>query len=133
MIVDKNNYFIQDWMNQMRQTVKLTYPTLTDKQIDDYLEKIIDDNIKVPIATLDNNYLRKTKRVDVLTLIQWIKDNDFIIAGNGTIFKNQNQEYNPTIHMLIGLKEQRTTLKNERNALDPNSYEYKIIIFYPLY
>lgn len=126
MIVDKNNYFIQDWMNQMRQTVKLTYPTLTDKQIDDYLEKIIDDNIKVPIATLDNNYLRKTKRVDVLTLIQWIKDNDFIIAGNGTIFKNQNQEYNPTIHMLIGLKEQRTTLKNERNALDPNSYEYKI-------
>ena len=43
MVVDKNNYFIQDWMSQMRQTVKLTYPTLTDKEIDDYLEKIIDD------------------------------------------------------------------------------------------
>lgn len=126
MKVDMNNYFIEDWMAQMKQTVKLTYPTLTDKQINDYLVKILEDNIKVPIATLDNNYLRKTKRVDALSLIQWIKDNEFIIAGNGTIFKNQNQEYNPTIHMLIGLKEQRTKLKNERNSLDPNSYEYKI-------
>ena len=126
MQVDMNNYFIEDWMTQMKQTVKLTYPTLTDKQINEYLIKILEDNIKVPIATLDNNYLRKTKRVDALSLMQWIKDNEFIIAGNGTIFKNQNQEYNPTIHMLIGLREQRTKLKNERNSLDPNSYEYKI-------
>ena len=72
-----------------------------------FLYKIIDDNIKVPIATLDNNYIHTTKRIDVLTLMQWVRDNDFIIAGNGTIFKKSIiKEYNPSIHFLIDLKNQ---------------------------
>lgn len=126
MEIDKNNYFISDWVENMKQTVKLTYPSLSDKEITEYLYEIIDKEIKVPIANLDNNYTRKSKNVDVLTLLQWIKDNGFIIAGNGTVFKNQNQEYNPTIHMLKGLKEKRTKIKKERDSLDPDDYKYLI-------
>ena len=83
----KDNCFIRDWMETVRTTVKLNYPDLTEGEIDEFLYKIIDDNIKVPIATLDNNYIHTTKRIDVLTLMQWVRDNEFIIAGNGTIFK----------------------------------------------
>ena len=126
MNIDKTNYFIIDWIENMKETVKLTYPTLSDKEITDYLYEIIDKEIKVPIANLDNNYTGKNKNVDVLTLLQWIKDNEFIIAGNGTIFKNQNQEYNPTIHMLMDLKNKRSRIKKERDNLNPDSYEYLV-------
>lgn len=120
----KDNCFIRDWMETVRTTVKLNYPDLTEGEIDEFLYKIIDDNIKVPIATLDNNYIHTTKRIDVLTLMQWVRDNDFIIAGNGTIFKNHNQEYNPSIHFLIDLKKSRDSMKSAMKKLDPSTYEY---------
>lgn len=126
MNIDKTNYFIIDWIENMKETVKLTYPSLSDKEITDYLYEIIEKEIKVPIANLDNNYTGKNKNVDVLTLLQWIKNNEFIIAGNGTIFKNQNQEYNPTIHMLMDLKNKRSRIKKERDNLNPDSYEYLV-------
>jgi hypothetical protein len=120
----KDNCFIRDWMETVRTTVKLNYPDLTEGEIDEFLYKIIDDNIKVPIATLDNNYIHTTKRIDVLTLMQWVRDNEFIIAGNGTIFKNHNQEYNPSIHFLIDLKKSRDSMKSAMKKLDPSTYEY---------
>ena len=120
----RDNYFIKDWMNTVKTTIKLNYPDIKDGELDNFLCDIIDKNIKVPIATLDNNYVHTTKRVDVLTLIQWIKNNNFIIAGNGTIYKNHDQEYNPSIHFLIDLKKSRDSMKSAMKKLDPKTYEY---------
>lgn len=120
----KNNYFIQDWLDTVSKSVKLMYPDIPDSELYDLLYKIIDNNIKVPIATLDNNYIKTRKDIDVLTLIQWIKDNNFIIAGNGTIFKNHEQEYNPSIHFLMDVKKSRDTIKSEMKKEDPKSYSY---------
>lgn len=120
----KTNYFIQDWINNVRTTLTLLYPDVKENEIESFLEDVIDKNIKVPVATLDNNYTHTSKDIDVLTLMQWVKDREFIIAGNGTIFKNQNQEYNPTIHMLSGLKASRDTIKKSMKQKTPGSYEY---------
>ena len=120
----KSNQFIRDWMDTVRTTVKLNYPDLKDGEVDNFLYDIIEKNIKVPIATLDNNYIHTTKKIDVLTLMQWIRDNEFIIAGNGTIFKNHNQEYNPSIHFLIDLKKSRDSMKSAMKKLNPETYEY---------
>ena len=120
----KDNYFIKDWMDTMKNSVKLMYPDIPDNELTEFLYKIIDKNIKVPIATLDNNYVKTQKEVDVLTLMQWVKDNKFIIAGNGTIFKNHDQEYNPSIHFLIDLKKSRDGIKSAMKKLDPKTYEY---------
>lgn len=120
----KNNYFIQDWMYSVTNSIKLMYPDIPGDELQELLYKIIENNIKVPIATLDNNYVKTQKDVDVLSLMQWVKDNEFIIAGNGTIFKNHSQEYNPAIHFLIDLKKSRDGMKNEMKKLDPKSYEY---------
>ena len=97
----RENYFINDWINTVKTTIKLNYPDIKENELENFLCDLIDKNIKVPIATLDNNYVHTSKRVDVLTLIQWIKNNNFITAGNGTIYKNHEQEYNPSIHFLI--------------------------------
>src|SRR5699024_2441356 len=97
----KSNYFIEDWVNTMRDSIKLVYPDIPENELYEMLYNIIDNNIKVPIATLDNNYTKTQREVDVLTLMQWVKDNQFIIAGNGTIFKNHSQQYNPAIHFLM--------------------------------
>ena len=120
----KDNFFIKDWMNTVRTTIKLNYPDIKDGDLDNFLYSIIDNNIKVPIATLDNNYVHTTKQADILTLVQWVKDNNFITAGNGTIFKNHEQEYNPSIHFLIDLKKSRDSMKSAMKKLDPTTYEY---------
>jgi hypothetical protein len=120
----RENYFINDWMNTVKTTIKLNYPDIKDGELEEFLCSVIDNNIKVPIATLDNNYVHTSKRVDVLTLLQWIKNNNFIIAGNGTIYKNHSQEYNPSIHFLIDLKKSRDSMKSAMKKLDPETYEY---------
>ena len=122
----KDNYFIQDWVNTVMNTVKLVYPDLNDNELLEFVYRILDENIDVPIATLDNNYIHVRKEIDILTLMQWIKNNKFIIAGNGTIFKNHSQEYNPSIHFLIDVKKSRDKLKSEMKKLDPSTYEYAV-------
>ena len=120
----KSNYFIEDWVNTMRDSIKLVYPDIPENELYEMLYDIIDNNIKVPIATLDNNYTKTQREVDVLTLMQWVKDNQFIIAGNGTIFKNHSQQYNPAIHFLMGVKDSRDSIKSAMKKKDPKSYEY---------
>ena len=121
---NKDNYFIKDWMNTVKTSVKLMYPDIPDLELEDFLYEVLDNNIKVPIATLDNNYNHTTKNVDVLSLMQWVKDNNFIIAGNGTIFKNQDQEYNPAIHFLMDVKDSRDRIKGAMKKKTPGTYEY---------
>ena len=121
---DKNNYFIKDWINTVKTSVKLMYPDIPETELEDFLYEVLDNNIKVPIATLDNNYNHTTKNVDVLSLMQWVKDNKFIIAGNGTIFKNQDQEYNPAIHFLMDVKDSRDRIKGAMKKKTPGTYEY---------
>lgn len=120
----KQNYFIQDWMNTVSETVKLIYPDIPDLELEEFLYEVLDNNINIPIATLDNNYNKSAKEVDVLSLMQWVKDNKFIIAGNGTIFKNHNQEYNPAIHFLIDVKNSRDSIKKSMKKKTPGTYEY---------
>lgn len=120
----KTNYFIQDWLDTVSTSIKLIYPDIPNNELYELLYTILDKNIKVPIATLDNNYVKSQKKVDVLTLMQWIKDNKFIIAGNGTIFKNHEQEYNPSIHFLIDVKKSRDSIKRAMKKEDPKSYSY---------
>lgn len=122
----RDNYFIEDWINTMMNTVKLIYPDIPDNELEEYLCQIIDNNIKVPVVTLDNNYNKTTKRVNALTLMQWVKDNNFIIAGNGTIFKNHSQEYNPSIHFLIDVKNSRDRIKKSMKTKTPGTYEYML-------
>ena len=121
---DKNNYFIKDWINTVKTSVKLMYPDIPETELEDFLYEVLDNNIKVPIANLDNNYTHTTKNVDVLSLMQWVKDNNFIIAGNGTIFKNQDQEYNPAIHFLMDVKDSRDRIKGAMKKKTPGTYEY---------
>ena len=122
----RNNYFIEDWINTMKDTVKLLYPDISNSELEEFLCQVIDNNLKVPIAEFDNNYNRTTKRVDVLSLMQWVKDNKFIIAGNGTIFKNHEQEYNPSIHFLMDVKDSRDRIKKSMKSKTPGTYEYMI-------
>lgn len=120
----RNNYFIQDWMSHVSKGVKLMFPDINDSELIEYLEKIIDKNLNIPICVLDNNYTKTEKKVDVLSLFQWVRDKEYIIAGNGTIFKNQNQEYNPMIHMLMDLKKSRDRIKSSMKQKTPGTYEY---------
>ena len=42
---------------------------IPDLELEDFLYEVLDNNIKVPIASLDNNYNHTTKNVDVLSLV----------------------------------------------------------------
>ena len=86
--VDKKHRFIKKWKKTYKNILKLAYPEISKKEIDVFLDKIIDDNIEVPEGIVDNNYVHKSIKVDLLTLIDWIHNKQLICGGHGVFFKN---------------------------------------------
>ena len=73
MIVDKNNYVIQDWMHQMRQTARFSFPTFTDKLIDDYLATIA---LKNKSKILERSLSIVRNNIEILD--KWVKHSKYV-------------------------------------------------------
>ena len=124
--VDKKHRFIKKWKKTYKNILKLAYPEISKKEIDVFLDKIIDDNIEVPEGVVDNNYVHKSIKVDLLTLIDWIHNKQLICGGHGVFFKNRHVAANPTATMLEGFLDTRKKIKARLKTLDPESYEYAV-------
>lgn len=126
MEVNKNHKFIKEWKSVYKEMLKTAYPNITKKEIDVFLNKILDENIKVPTGIVDNNYVHKSIKVDLLTVIDWIYDKHLICAGHAVFFKNRHEAPNPAAMMLETFLANRKAIKKRLHDLDPDSYEYAV-------
>ena len=121
--------FVTEWKIAAREKIKMSRPDLTDKEIDKYLDGIVESRLKNPPCQLDNNYCNKTIDSNLLAIYDWITVNHPIIGGYGVFFRNQNQSVNNIARMIRKFLETRTAIKNrmKRNLelYGPDSYEYK--------
>lgn len=124
MAKNESGVFLKQWKSQQRQLLKANFPDRSDREIDEFLEEEIKANLKNPEGVLSNNYVKKSIKVDLLGLIDWIDRVKPIIAGNGTFFKNQNQGENPSAVMLDEFLDNRKKYKNLLKVYDPSSYDY---------
>lgn len=124
MAEKESGVFLKQWKDQQRQLLKANFPDRSEEEIEAFLEEEINANLKNPEGILSNNYVKKSIKVDLLGLIDWIEKVKPIIAGNGTFFKNQNQGANPSANMLDEFLDNRKRYKGLLKVYDPSSYEY---------
>lgn len=124
MAQNEGGVFLKQWKAQQLQLLKANFPDRSDKEIEKFLDEEIEKNLKNPEGVLSNNYIKKSIKVDLLGLIDWMDRVKPIIAGNGTFFKNQNQGENPSATMLDEFLDNRKKYKDLLKVYDPSSYEY---------
>lgn len=124
MVATQKGIFLKQWKAQQRELLKANFPDRSDEEIDEFLEEEIKNNLKNPEGILSNNYVKKSIKVNLLDLIDWMENVKPIIAGNGTFFKNQNQGVNPAANMLDEFLINRKRYKDMLKVYDPSSYEY---------
>lgn len=124
MEINKNHVFLKEWKETNRNLISRMYPTLKDKNINKFLDKMIDKYIEVPTGIIDNNHVHKSIQVDLLSVIDWYRNNNLIAAGYGAFFKNQDVEINPAATMLDNFLTLRKSYKKQLKNYSNDSYEY---------
>ena len=118
--------FIEKWKAENIAKIKLIHPNIDEDKLNDYLDKIIDKNFKDHECVIHNNHKDITAKTSLLQLTQFLNDTKPIIAGNGTLYKNQFDAYNPSREMLLDYKTTRARLKKERRKFPEDSYQYMV-------
>lgn len=104
--------FIKSYKKEMIRSVRLAYPNKKPKEIEAIIDRLLEKQAISPSVLLDNNYTHESRESTLLSVLDWAMERKPIIAGNGTFYKNQHEEYNPAAVMLDGFLVKRKKLKN---------------------
>ena len=126
MIKSDNYVFLKDWKKVNRKILHQLYPEIPKKDINDFLDEIINKNLVNEKVILDNNYIKKQINTNLLDTVNWINNTDPICAGHGVLFKNQHQVTNPLALMIQKFLTSRKKFKGQLKFIkDKTSYEYQ--------
>ena len=118
-------HFIKKWKKEMKTTLNRMYPDIPKKDINKFLDNVIEENLKNPKCTIDNNYIHKRINTNLLEVIDWIEKTKPICAGHGVFFKNQHQVTSPLSVMIKKFLDSRALFKSQLKKIkDKRSYEY---------
>lgn len=121
----KKHIFIKKWKKYNRKILMAMYPSLSKEEINNFLDKQIEENIKNPNATIHNNYVHKSIDIDLLSVIDWIEETKPIMAGFGVLYNNQNKTINPNAKMLESFLFARSAIKKNLKKYTEGTFEYK--------
>lgn len=122
---DYNKYlFIKRWKKHYINILTGVFPQLTKKEIDSFLDDMIKENIRVPKAKLDNNYMHISMDFDLLSICDWIKKTKPVCAGHGVFFRDSHKVLNPAAVMLADSMAQRKSYKDTMKTFKEGTYEY---------
>ena len=121
----KKHIFIKKWKKYNRKILMAMYPSLSKEEINNFLDKQIEENIKNPNATIHNNYVHKSIDIDLLSVIDWIEETKPIMAGFGVLYNNQNKTINPNAKMLESFLFARSAIKKNLKKYIEGTFEYK--------
>lgn len=116
--------FIKEWKKENYKILHRMYPEVSKKEINKFLDKEVKKYLKNPDCEIDNNYIGKTIKTNLLSVIDWIKDTKPICAGHGVFFKNQHEVISPLAIMIQKFLTSRKAFKKRLKDFDPTSYEY---------
>jgi hypothetical protein len=117
-------HFVKKWKDQNKAIIMSMHPDVREKDINKFLDKIVDDNISVPTGEIHNNYNHKRQKLNLLQLVDWYHKKKPIIAGYGCLFMDQSLEPNPAAKMQDNFMQLRKFYKNRMYEYPEGSYEY---------
>ena len=111
-IVDQS-LFVDKWRDEVVSIMSKANPSWDKDDIIDELNDYLKEEIQIPKVTLDNNYTGERKDTNLFSVFDWAIKRKPLVAGNGTFYKNQHEEPNPTALMIDGFLAERKRLKKE--------------------
>ena len=117
-------YFIKKYKKEMIQKIQLLRPDLSKEFLDKYLDDRILKDFKDHDCVIHNIHRDVEVNTTLFNVVDYLHNHKPIMAGNGTLYKNQHEIYNPNAEMLLDWKKNRSKLKSERKKFDPREYEF---------
>ena len=118
--------FVKNWKKQNKDILLSMHPDVSEEEVDKFLDKAVDDNIKVRTGEIYNNYNHKKQRVNLLQLVDWYHHKKPIVAGHGCLFMNHALEPNPAARMQDNFMILRKQYKNKMYTFPEDSYDYGV-------
>lgn len=120
--------FITKWKNEMKQRVYMRFKDkpLSEKKIDKYLDRKIEEYMVNPKVDVINNYRNATVHTDLLSLIDSIEKNQLIIGGGGVLYLQHGQRENIMFDYITNLQNQRKFHKKERKKYQKGTDEWLV-------
>lgn len=95
-----DSHLLKKWKKESRDILKLYFPNMSKKKLNDYLDKQIDEKFKDFDAHFVNNYSHVEFDTSGLNILDWANKKKPIISYHGTFFMNQDEAINPAAYML---------------------------------
>lgn len=130
-MANTTNVFLEDWKAEHLKFFRRQYPQLSKEQILSVLESDIKENFKDPDSMLHNDYMNGPDGDDLiirqkLSLIyRFCKERKPIMAGNGTLFYNQNTHASPIADLIDERIAARKHYQKLRDQYPQDSDEYQ--------
>ncbi len=109
----------------MIKSLKSINPDFKEKDIEEILDNLIEEQGQNPEMILDNNYTGDKRDTTLLSTLDWAVDRKPILAGNMTFYKRQDEAVNPVGLMLEHkLQARKATKKKMFQFVDTDKNKY---------
>lgn len=119
-----NAKIIRKWKKRMCKMLHTAYPEMSKREIMEYLDGVVEKNLKNPECYIDNNHLNKRMNTTLLEVTEWIYKTEPICAGSGVFFRNQHQITSPLSALILRFLALRKKFKGRLKDFPQDSYEY---------
>ena len=104
---------IQEYKAVMMDTLKYSFPLLSQKELSDAIDYSIIKRCKNGDAVLRNNYTKNQINGTVLEMLEYVMSLEPIITSSGVLFKKHKNADNPLSKMIMGFINTRAKQKKE--------------------
>ena len=127
------NTFLEDWKEFQYKKLQPMFPNIPKADIMEVLQQEIEQNFQDRESMIHNDYNDDMEIRQPLTVVyRFAKEKKPILAGNGTLFYNQDKISSPVADLIDDRIETRKMYKNkmkdvlrERNAYEEGTKEYQ--------
>lgn len=119
------NVFFEDWKDEQLRCLSRIFPLLTNDQLLKVLVEDIEENCHDPNTIIHNNYMVTSDGKEMIikqslsNIYRFCKEKKPILAGNGTLFYNQDKFYSPIADLIDERTKARKYYQKLRDQYEP--------------
>lgn len=121
----RKSSLVEKWKRYTMKIIKHRFgDTINMIAVEKYLDKMIDDEMKVPQVYWVNNFKRRVVSTDALAAIESIEENNLIVGGAAAVFVQHDVMPNPMRDFILWLRNKRKVEKHTRDEYERGTDEW---------